>query len=91
MAQNIKQSIIKKWAVQYSLCCTSSRVWLTRPAISGASFWCAQQLVKAMFPRLHVVHPIAPNPVRQPLRQTAHGNALPAFSNGFIMVLQAAD
>ncbi|KAF5837053.1 hypothetical protein DUNSADRAFT_4886 [Dunaliella salina] len=47
------------------------------------------QLVQALLPNLRVVQPISPNPLRQPLRQTTHGNQLPAYSNGFSMVLHA--
>lgn len=31
--------------------------------------------------------PLLPNPFMQPLAQTTHGNALPARSNAFMMIL----
>lgn len=66
----------------------------TRPTAAAPAPWppctCAQQLLAALFPRLRVLLAPEPCPLRQPLRQDVHGNALPAFSNGFWMVVGAA-
>ncbi len=42
-------------------------------------------MVRALQPSLAcLLDPPAANPLRQPCPQAAHGNALPAFSNGFL-------
>lgn len=45
--------------------------------------------MRSLLPELGCVLAPQPNPLRQPLLSTVHGNALPAFSQGFIMGLQS--